>query len=83
MEHLCLIYFEGQALDAFMDEAFAYDEVLRKGGHYPVSGALQPNLSVDMTSVVKPWQQRFLRYHPCFLLVIRRDGASNDDGGSR
>ena len=45
MEHLCLIYFEGQALDASMDEAFAYDEVLRKGGHYPVSRALQPNLS--------------------------------------
>jgi hypothetical protein len=39
--------------------------------------------SVDMTSVVKPWQQRFLRYHPSFLLVIGRDGASNDDGGSR
>jgi hypothetical protein len=50
MKYLCLIYFEEQKLnalskselDALIDEAFAYDEVLRKSGHYLVSDALQP-----------------------------------------
>jgi hypothetical protein len=50
MKYLCLIYYEEQKLDALstreldalMDLALAYDEVLRKSGHYLVSGALQP-----------------------------------------
>jgi hypothetical protein len=49
MKYLCLIYFEEQKLnalskrelDALIDEALAYDEVLRKSGHYLVSDALQ------------------------------------------
>jgi hypothetical protein len=50
MEYLCLIYYEEQTLealstrewDALLDEAFAYDEALRKSGHYLVPDALQP-----------------------------------------
>jgi hypothetical protein len=50
MKYLCLISYEEQTLDALstreldalIDEAFAYDEVLRKSGHYLVSEALQP-----------------------------------------
>ena len=50
MKYLCLISYEEQALealsmrelDALIDEALAYDEVLRKSGHSLVSGALQP-----------------------------------------
>jgi hypothetical protein len=49
MKYLCLISFEEQTLnalstrelDALIDEALAYDEVLRKSGHYLVSDALQ------------------------------------------
>ncbi len=49
MKYLCLIYYEEQKLnalstrelDALIDEALAYDEVLRKSGHYLVSDALQ------------------------------------------
>ena len=49
MKYLCLIYFEEQKLnalskrewDALIDEALAYDEVLRKSGHHLVSDALQ------------------------------------------
>ncbi len=50
MKYLCLISYEEQTLDALstreldalIDEAFAYDEVLRKSGHDLVSDALQP-----------------------------------------
>jgi hypothetical protein len=50
MKYLCLIYHEEQKLDALpkreldalIDEALAYEEVLRKSGHYLVSDALQP-----------------------------------------
>jgi hypothetical protein len=50
MKFLCLIYYEEQTLDALstreldalIDEALAYDEVLRQSGHYLVSEALQP-----------------------------------------
>jgi hypothetical protein len=50
MKYLCLIDIEEQTpdalfkseLDALIDEALAYDKVLRKSGHYLVSGALQP-----------------------------------------
>jgi hypothetical protein len=50
MKYLCLIYFDEQTLDALskteldalIDEALAYDEVLRKSGHYLASDALQP-----------------------------------------
>jgi hypothetical protein len=50
MKCLRLISYEEQTLaalsmrkmDAFIAEAFAYDEVLRKSGHYLVSEALQP-----------------------------------------
>lgn len=49
MRYLCLIYYDEQqlnalskdGLDALVDEALAYDEVLRKSGHYIVSDALQ------------------------------------------
>jgi hypothetical protein len=49
MKYLCLIYYDEQKLDALskreldalIDEALAYDEVLRKSGHYLVSNALQ------------------------------------------
>lgn len=47
---LCLVYIEEKKLDAMskneldvlIDESLAYDEVLRKSGHYLVSEALQP-----------------------------------------
>ena len=49
MEYLCLVYAEETALDALskgdmevlVDESLAYDDVLRKSGHYRVSAALQ------------------------------------------
>ena len=49
MKYLCLIYSEEQKLnalskselDALIEEAFAYGEVLRKSGHSLVSDALQ------------------------------------------
>ena len=50
MKYLCLVYIEEKKLDAMSkseldaltDESLAYDEVLRKSGHYLVSEALQP-----------------------------------------
>ncbi len=50
MKYLCLVYLEEKqldamsknGLDALIDESLAYDEVLRKSGHYLVSEALQP-----------------------------------------
>jgi hypothetical protein len=53
MQYLCLIYFEERKLDALpkreldalIDEAFAYDEVLRKSGHDLVSDALAEYLA--------------------------------------
>lgn len=49
MKYLCLICFPEKNLDALskreydslVAEALAYDEVLRQGGHYVVSNALQ------------------------------------------
>lgn len=49
MKYLCLVYGEEKVLDALskgdmellVDESLAYDEVLRKSGHYLVSEALQ------------------------------------------
>jgi hypothetical protein len=49
MKFLCLVYGEEKALDALskgemdvlVDECLAYDDVLRKSGHYLVSDALQ------------------------------------------
>lgn len=50
MRYLCLVYFEQKTLDALSEsegaaltrESLAYNEELRKGGHYIVSNALQP-----------------------------------------
>ncbi|MCI0410146.1 MAG: YciI family protein [Acidobacteria bacterium] len=50
MKYLCQVYLEERKLDALskseldalIDESLAYDEVLRKSGHYLVSEALQP-----------------------------------------
>ena len=50
MKYLCLVYIEEKKLDALskseferlIDESLAYDEVLRKSGHYVASDALQP-----------------------------------------
>ena len=50
MQYLCLVYGEEKALDALskdemevlVDQSLAYDDVLRKSGHYLVSAALQP-----------------------------------------
>jgi hypothetical protein len=58
MKYLCLIYYEEQKLDALskreldalIDEALAYDEVLRKSGDYVVSDALQ---SVQTATTVR------------------------------
>lgn len=49
MKYLCLVYGEEKVLDALskgdmevlVDESLAYDDVLRKSGHYLVSAALQ------------------------------------------
>jgi hypothetical protein len=49
MKYLCLVYGEEKALDALskgdmeilVDQSLAYDDVLRKSGHYLVSAALQ------------------------------------------
>jgi hypothetical protein len=49
MQYLCLVYGEQTALDALsedemgvlVEESLAYDDVLRKSGHYVVSAALQ------------------------------------------
>jgi hypothetical protein len=50
MKYLCLVYIEERRLDALSEsemgalnrEALAYDEELRKSGHYVTSGALEP-----------------------------------------
>jgi len=50
MRYLCLVYFEQKTLDALSEsegaaltrESLAYNEELRKDGHYIVSNALQP-----------------------------------------
>jgi len=50
MKYLCLVYLEEKKLDALSEgeyealagEALAYDEVLRKSGHFVVAQALQP-----------------------------------------
>ena len=61
----------------------------------PAADALQPTLlrrsgfqarlrpGVDMTSDVKSWLKIFYVFIRFFTLVIGRDGASHDDGGSR
>jgi hypothetical protein len=49
MKYLCLVYFEGKAmdalskseLDALAGESMAYDEELQRSGHYIVAEALQ------------------------------------------
>ena len=49
MKYLCLVYGEEKVLDALskgdmevlVDKSLAYDDVLRKSGHYLVSEALQ------------------------------------------
>jgi hypothetical protein len=49
MQYLCLVYSEQKALEVLsqremaclVDESLAYDDVLRKSGHYLVSAALQ------------------------------------------
>ena len=49
MKYLCLIYYDEATLnalstpelEALIDEALAYDEVLRQGGYYLASDALQ------------------------------------------
>jgi hypothetical protein len=58
MKYLCLIYFEEAKLgalspsehEALVREALAYDEELRKNGHYIVSDALQ---SVRMATTLR------------------------------
>ena len=60
MKYLCLVYLEEKKLDAMsesemnalVDESLAYDEVLRKSGHYIVSNALQ---SVQTATTVRIW----------------------------
>ena len=50
MKYLCMIYCEEKALnamtkgeyDALTAEALAYDDELRRGGHFIVANALQP-----------------------------------------
>lgn len=50
MKYLCLVYLEEKKLDALSEsemdalvrESLAYDEELRKSGHYVCSEALQP-----------------------------------------
>jgi hypothetical protein len=50
LKYLCLVYLEEKKLyalsksesEALIEESLAYDEVLRKSGHYIVSNALQP-----------------------------------------
>src|SRR5262245_41256754 len=50
MKYLCMIYYEEEALDALTGseydaltaEALAYDEELRRGGHFIAAQALQP-----------------------------------------
>lgn len=58
MRYLCMISYEQKTLDNFskpefdalVTEALAYDEVLREGGHYLYSGALQ---SVETAATIR------------------------------
>jgi hypothetical protein len=58
VRYLCLVYVEEKALDALpkaeldalVDESLDYDEVLRQGGHYVASNALQ---SVQTATTVR------------------------------
>jgi hypothetical protein len=58
MRYLCMISYEQKTLDnlskaefdALADESLAYDEVLRLGGHYLYSGALQ---SVEKAATIR------------------------------
>jgi hypothetical protein len=58
VKYLCLVYGEEKVLDALskgdmavlVDESLAYDDVLRKSGHYLVSEALQ---SVETAKTVR------------------------------
>jgi hypothetical protein len=58
MKYLCLVYGEEKVLDALskgdmevlVDDSLAYDDVLRKSGHYLVSEALQ---SVETAKTVR------------------------------
>ena len=58
MKYLCLVYGEERLLDALskgdmqvlVDESLAYDDALRKSGHYLVSEALQ---SVETAKTVR------------------------------
>ena len=59
MKYLCLVYVDEQKLnalskteyDALVADALAYDETLRKSGHYVVSNALQ---SVTSATTLRP-----------------------------
>jgi hypothetical protein len=50
VKYLCLVYLDERKLDALperelqalIDESLDYDDVLRRGGHYVASDALQP-----------------------------------------
>jgi hypothetical protein len=63
MKYLCLIYFDEENLralsptdhDALTREALAYDDVLRQGGHYVASNALQ---SVESATTIRARQGR-------------------------
>jgi len=59
MKYLCLVYYDERKLgalskgefDALVVEALAYNEVLRKSGHYVSSQALQ---SVQAATTIRP-----------------------------
>jgi len=58
MEYLCLVYFEAKKLDALsendsnslVNESLAYDDALRKSGHFIAAQALQ---SVETATTVR------------------------------
>ena len=59
MRYLCMIYFDEKRLDALppsdydtlTEEALAYDEELRRNGHFVAAQALQP---VDSATTLRP-----------------------------
>jgi hypothetical protein len=59
MKYLCLVYTDERKLDAMaksewdalVDEHLAYDEVLRKSGHWIVAQALQPTRAATTVRV--------------------------------
>ncbi|MCI0403817.1 MAG: YciI family protein [Acidobacteria bacterium] len=61
MKYLCLVYLEEKKLNALsksesevlLEESLAYDDVLRKSGHYVVSDALQPVQTATTVRVQK------------------------------